>query len=119
MVLFNSGELINSADKLGATPLQTAAAWGHKSAEGKLFLYQVIASWGLSRPGFFNRGPRPPLGVTERFSGGHKQRPLRNSSAVIAKRQSKQNTFIGEQGQQVLRVFGRGPQTMKGWEPMV
>ena len=44
MVLFNSGELINSADKLGATPLQTAAAWGHKSAEGKLFLYQVIAS---------------------------------------------------------------------------
>jgi len=37
----------------------------------------------LYRPGFLNWGPRPPLGTTERFSGGHEQRPLLNSSAMI------------------------------------
>jgi len=40
-------------------------------------------------PGFLNRvsrhhlGPTGSLGTTERFSGGHEQRPLLNSSAVI------------------------------------
>jgi len=28
------------------------------------------------------------------------------------------NIFIDEQGTQVLRVFGRGPQTMEVWEPL-
>jgi len=35
------------------------------------------------RPGFLNRSPRPPLGAKEQSSGGHEQRPLLNSSAVI------------------------------------
>ena len=37
----------------------------------------------LFRPAFLTRSPRPPLGKTERFSGGHEQRPLLNTSAVI------------------------------------
>jgi len=53
----------------------------------------------------------------EWFSRGHEQSPLLNSSAVIAKRQTKLNIF-DEQGPQVLRAFGRGPQTMKGWETL-
>ena len=37
----------------------------------------------FSQLGFINRGPRPPLGATEQFSGDHGQRPLLNSSAMI------------------------------------
>jgi len=33
--------------------------------------------------GFLKRGPRPPLGLTERFSGGHNQRLSLGSFAVI------------------------------------
>jgi len=36
-----------------------------------------------SKAGLLNRGPRPPLGATERFSRGHEKRLLLNSSAVI------------------------------------
>jgi len=35
------------------------------------------------KTGFLKRGPRPPLGVTKRFSGGHEQRPSLSSFAVI------------------------------------
>jgi len=33
--------------------------------------------------GFFKRGPRPPLGATERFSGDHEQRSSLGSFGVI------------------------------------
>jgi len=58
----------------------------------------------------FSTGVLGPLkGAKERFSEGHEQRPLLNISAVIL-----QNP-IDEQGRpQVLRVFGRGSQTIKG-----
>ena len=35
------------------------------------------------QPGFLNRGPRSPVGAAERFSWGHEQRLLLNSSAVV------------------------------------
>jgi len=59
---------------------------------GLKFIYKCIVSIILtflfkfalcSSSGFLNRGPRPPLGATERFSEDHEQRPLLNSSAVI------------------------------------
>jgi len=36
-----------------------------------------------TRAGFHKRGPRAPLGATDRFSGGHEQRPSLGSFAVI------------------------------------
>jgi len=56
--------------------------------------------------------------ATERFSGGHGQRSLLNSSTVILQNPSvtvKLKVFLlMSRGPQVLRVFRRGPQTMKG-----
>jgi len=37
----------------------------------------------VAKPGFLKRGPRPVLRTTERFSGGHEQRPPLGSFAVI------------------------------------
>ena len=42
----------------------------------RIFLVLVI-------PEFVNRGLRPPLETTERFSGGHEQRSLLDNSVVI------------------------------------
>jgi len=43
----------------------------------------LTLGWTCCRPGFLKRGPRYPLGAMERFSWGHEQRHLLNSSAVI------------------------------------
>ena len=51
---------------------------------------------------FLNRSPQAALGVTERFSGTHEQRPLLNSSAVIL-----QNP-IAEQGATSVESFWKG-----------
>jgi len=51
-------------------------------------------------------------GATERFSGGHEQRPLLNSSAVTL-----QNPSDGQGAKSVDR-FWKGPQTTNGWEPL-
>ena len=75
--------------------------------------------------GFFSQ-----MGTTEQFSGSHKQRSLLGSFAeamamankitAVANKitdgyllKAKLGIFIEEQGPQVLRVFGRGPQIMK------
>jgi len=49
------------------------------------------------------------MGATERFSGGHEQRPLLNSSAAILQ------NLIDQQGPQMLSVFGRRSQNIKVW----
>jgi len=58
----------------------------------------------------FSTGVLGPLkGAKERFSEGHEQRPLLSISAVIL-----QNPIDEQGGPQVLIVFGRGSQTIKG-----
>jgi len=49
---------------------------------------------------------------TERFSGDHEQRLLPNSSAVIFQNPSVTTLTIRQ------LTGGKGPQTMKGWEPL-
>jgi len=51
--------------------------------------------------------PSAPLGATEWFSGGHKLRPLQNSSAVIIQ------TLIDEQGATSVKSFERGHKPWK------
>jgi len=63
-------------------------------------------SW--SSPGFLNRSPRLRLGATGRFSWG-----FTKALSWYCK------TLLMSRGPQVLRVFGRGPQTMKGCEPLI
>jgi len=55
-----------------------------------------------ARPGFLNQGPRATFGAMERFSVGHKQKPLPKSSVVIL-----QNP-IDEQGTTTLESLRRG-----------
>jgi len=43
----------------------------------------LLTQLWLSILGFLIRGPRPPLGATERFSESHKQIPSLGSFAVI------------------------------------
>jgi len=56
----------------------------------------------VSKSGFLKRGPSPPLGATELFSGGHVQRPRRGHEQTL---RPKLDIFIDEQGPQVLSVF--------------
>jgi len=57
-------------------------------------------------------------GPTEWLSGSHEQGPLINTSAVILQNPSVtvklKSIFVDEHRPQVLGVFGRGTQTMKG-----
>jgi len=59
-----------------------ASKWKSSTEEG---LVHGILTWGPWTPnaGFLKRGPRSPMGATERFSRGHEHRPLLSSSAVI------------------------------------
>ena len=66
----------------------------------------VVAKGGFSA-GLLKRGPRPPLGATDRFCRGHEQRPLLNNAAVIL-----QNLIDG-QGATSVESLWKGPQTMK------
>ena len=60
-------------------------------------------------PAFLKRGPRPPLGATRTFSGGHEQRPLLNNSAVIL-----QNP-IDEQGTASVDSLWKGATNQNHW----
>ena len=58
--------------------------------------------------GFLNRGPRQPLGATERLSRGHEQRFFANQLCRdIAKPKCDNINYTSVEG-------GRGPQTTKG-----
>ena len=58
------------------------------------------------------RGPSALFGSTERFSGGHKLRPLLdwfcNSSAVILQNQTKIDIFTDEQGATSVESLWKG-----------
>ena len=93
---------------------------GQSCKKSVTFLGQV------SKSGFFNRGPRPPLGATERFSGSTSRAFVCSSSAEILQSLSAtvklklRHFYWLAGGSQVLRVFGKGEkQTMKSWEPLV
>jgi len=66
----------------------TNLVWANTYISGYVMPNSVGMAVGSAKalhdsPGFLKRDPRPPLKATERFSGGHEQRPPLGSFAVI------------------------------------